>query len=299
LSVHRFIVYQYGKVGSTSLTAALNKLPRAAAYQAHFLGEAAFTDTVRRLMSPDMPEYFFSHATGQLLENLRIYRHYLRRGLGPDLVTVVTVAREPFDWFRSAISQDIDEHLVSLRRMLAVRDRSADDDATVVIAGLGLLFERLLEAVAHMGSVDALCDSSARYAELRKLATHVDDKDFRAFMFLLNIFLRPHVWFDAHFRPVTGVGPQDMRALDNGVLCHRQDWGGIYLLRYETLAAGFDTLLDDLGHPGRVGLPRRNVSEGKRFATQLEAAFATAAAARLRAQCHSRSTRLLGYAGGA
>jgi hypothetical protein len=43
--MHRFIIYQYGKVGSTSLVEALNKLPDTEAYQSHFLGEAAFSAT--------------------------------------------------------------------------------------------------------------------------------------------------------------------------------------------------------------------------------------------------------------
>lgn len=297
MPIHRFIVYQYGKVGSTSLTAALNALPGAEAYQSHFLGETAFTETVRRLMNPDIPEYFFSHGAGQLVENLRIYRHYQRRELDPDPLTLVTVARDPFDWFRSAVSQDIEEHLVSLRRMLAVRDAPCDRDADVVSQGLRLLFHRLLEAVAVMGSVDAL-RSDKRYAELRENLEHTDLEDFRALMFFLNIFLRPHVWFETHFSAVTGFGIDDMTPLGNGVLCRRQGWGGVYLLRYETLAAGFATLLEDLGLAGSTSLPHRNVGGAKRFSAELRAAFETDDAARLRELCHSRDTRLLGYGGG-
>lgn len=57
--MRRFFTYQYGKVGSTSLVEALNKLPDAEAYQSLFLGEAASSDTLTRLMNPEVPDYFF------------------------------------------------------------------------------------------------------------------------------------------------------------------------------------------------------------------------------------------------
>ena len=79
--MHRFIVYQYGKVGSTSVVNALNQLPESEAFQSHFLGESAFSETLKRLQDPAASDYVFEHSAGQLIENLRIYRHYLRRGI--------------------------------------------------------------------------------------------------------------------------------------------------------------------------------------------------------------------------
>jgi len=61
--MRRFFTYQYGKVGSTSLVEALNKLPDAEAYQSLFLGEAASSDTLTRLMNPEVPDYFFHPGT--------------------------------------------------------------------------------------------------------------------------------------------------------------------------------------------------------------------------------------------
>ena len=83
--------------------------------------------------------------------------------------------------------------------------------------------------------------------------------------------------------------------MGHGVLCRRQDWGHIYLMRYEELAAGLPLLLKDLGYQKNIALPRKNVSHSKHFHRELEAAFATVEAQELRALCQSEDTRFLGY----
>lgn len=292
--MHRFIVYQYGKVGSTSIIEALNRRRGIEAYQSHFLGEAAFSDTLRRLMNPDVSDYFFDHSAGQLLENLRIYRHYLRREIGDDALTVITLAREPFDWFRSGISQDIQQHLISLKLMLDKRHIPYDNASEAVTAGLKLLFQRLLQAIQHFGSLDQMCNGK-RYAELRKALTHSDQEDFQSFMFFVNIFLRPHLWFRTHFSPALGVSLSDMSTLACGAYKNTQDWGNIYLLKYEQLEESFPEVMIDLGYESKFKLPRRNVGRNKPFADELESIFKSGGAAQLKALCHSQDTRLLGY----
>ncbi|MAT93058.1 MAG: hypothetical protein CME59_10700 [Halioglobus sp.] len=294
MSTHRIIVYQYGKVGSTSITAALNGLRGVEAHQCHFLGEQAFADTLRRLVNPELSDYFFEHGSGQLLQNLRVYRYFQRREIDADPVTVLTLAREPFDWFRSAIAQDIGEHLAALRRMLEVRDAAPASEAEVVTEGVPLLLGRLLEAVQHFGSVDAMCEG-ARYPELRSGLDHADLADFRAFMFFVNTFLRPHLWYQSHFEPAIGVSLSALQPLASGALCARQAWGGVYLVRYESLQQGFRAMLEDIGLPADAKLPQRNLGAHKPLAAELAAAFRSQAAARLEAVCHSRDTRALGY----
>jgi len=292
--VHRFIVYQYGKVGSTSVTAALNRLPGVEAHQCHFLGVDAFAGTVKRLTNPELSDYFFEHGAGQLIENLRIFRYFQRREIDPGPVTMLTMAREPFDWFRSAMSQDIAEHLVSLRRMLQVRGLPCGEDSEVVGTGIAFLLERLLCAVQHFGSLDAMCEG-ARYPELRRNMEHADAEDFRAFMFFVNIFTRPHLWFQTHFLPVTGVELAQLSPVAEGVDGLSESWGGIYLIRYESLQTGFQAVLDDVGIDRKARLPRKNRGDSKRFAAELEAAFSSEVAMSLGAACHSRDTRALGY----
>ena len=115
-----FIVYQYGKVASTSLVETLNSMRHVRAHQCHFFGVEAFQATIARLCNPHTNDYFFKHSLGQLTENVRAYREYHRtdRADGERFV-VVTVAREPFDWFQSAVLQEIEGHLSNFRLALS------------------------------------------------------------------------------------------------------------------------------------------------------------------------------------
>lgn len=291
--MHRFIIYQYGKVGSTSIVNALNELPASEAYQSHFLGEEAFSETLKRLQDPSIPDYFFNHSCGQLIENLKIYRHYLRREEDQDKLTMISLAREPFDWFRSCIAQDIEQHLASLKIQLQKKGVSFSSDSDVVKSGMALVFRRLLHALQHFGSVDEL--GTKRRFSLGDILDTADQKDFRSFMFFLHMFIRPHVWFSNHFQDLLKINIRDLEPLEHGVFRHQQEWGGIYLMRYEDLTEGFPLLLKDLGYQQNIPLPRENISSRKPFHEELEAAFATDEALELSALCTSEDTRFLGY----
>lgn len=291
---HRFIVYQYGKVGSTSMTAALNKMRDVDAYQCHFLGEQAFQNTINSLMRPQMSEYFFEHSAGQLVDNLRAYRCFLRRELDDSPVTLLTVCREPFGWFRSAISQDIKEHCKALERMLRVRGKPPRTRAETVEQGLGLLLDYLVWIIDHFESVDALT-SGVRYGILKREMDYHDKADFTTLMSFLNTFLRPHTWFQSHFEVAIGVAIDELQPLSNGVNYLPNESGGIYLLRYESLEQGFATVLSDLGIQSRRRLPKRNRGKSKPFSRELARVFESETARQLQAKCHSSATVTLGY----
>lgn len=114
-------------------------------------------------------------------------------------------------------------------------------------------------------------------------------------MFFVNMFMRPHLWFQTHFEPVLGFGLKDLAPMGSGAYKKAEQWGNIYLLKYEQLADSLPAVMNDLGYDGRDKLPRRNIGRTKRFATELEDAFNTEAADQLRTLCHSEDTRLLGY----
>ncbi len=291
--MHRFIVYQYGKVGSTSVVNSLNKLPGTRAFQSHFLGEPAFSQTLARLQNPDVSDYFFEHSAGQLFKNLRIWRHYQRRNQTDDALTMVTLAREPFDWFRSSIAQDIQEHLRTFRRMLEVNGEAFGSDGEAVTKGCALLFERLIAAIEHCGSVDQL--TPRRRTELKPVVKTADQQDFEAFLFLLNTFMRPHVWFRLHFGRVLETDMREMSPVSENLFREQRDWGNIYLLRYEGLAEAFPAMLSDLGISEKVRLSSENRSGSKPFSAELAAAFASPAAQQLKSLCRSDDTTFLGY----
>ena len=137
MSTRRFIVYQYGKVGSTSLVAALNRLENVEAFQSHFLGQDAFFDTIKRLLTAGLDDYFFENSLGQLVANIKVYRHFINKyhGVSEERLTVLTACREPFDRFRSAVTQDIQGHLTSLRAMLDKRGIVHEQDHETIGRG--------------------------------------------------------------------------------------------------------------------------------------------------------------------
>ena len=291
---HRFIVYQYGKVGSTSVTAALNRLAGCEAHQTHFLGESAFSGTLKRLMNPDTPDYFFEHSAGQLLENLRLYRHFARREIDSTPLTVISLAREPFDWFRSALVQDAQEHLVSLRTLLDNRGIACGGDEDAMTAGLELLFGLLLDAITHFGSLDAMC-RGRRYQELEQALEHAGSDDFRAIMFFVNIFMRPHLWYHTHFMDVLEFGLGDMSPMDCGGLRRKEGWGNTYVLNYESMATELPAVVSELGFSSCPQLTHENATDDKPHSEVVSAAFGSDAAQALRRVCHSEDTRYLGY----
>ncbi len=72
--MHRFIVYQYGKVGSTSLMNALNTMPDTQAFQSHFLGKDAFTQTLTRLQDLGVKPFLVSAAVHAIIAQRLVRR---------------------------------------------------------------------------------------------------------------------------------------------------------------------------------------------------------------------------------
>ncbi len=291
--MHRFIVYQYGKVGSTSIVNTLNKLPEVKAFQAHFLGDLAFSQTLTRLQDPNTPDYFFEHSAGQLFKNLRIYRHYLKRYASPDRLTMLTLAREPFDWFRSGIAQDVQEHLNTFKSMLDKQGTAYSGDAAAVTLGCELMFERLIAVIEHCGSVEAITPKMR--PQLRDVIDAADPADFSAFLFLLNTFMRPHMWFKMHFAKVLDTNIRDLEPVSDNLLRQENDWGNTYLIKYEGLEQGFFETMTDLGYKARLNLQKKNLSKDKAYSAELKAAFDGTRAQRLQELCSSEDTRFLGY----
>jgi hypothetical protein len=288
------IVYQYGKVASTSLVTTLNKMRGVSAHQCHFFGEEAFRATVTRLCNPDTNDYFFKHSLGQLAENLKAYRLYHRKHAAEgERCIVLTVAREPFDWFRSSLVQEIEGHIPALT--LSLRDRGVESmsQEQIVSEGLTLLIERISQAIETVeGGIDALVPAKRR--ELDQMLPFTDTEDFEAFLFILSRFLQPHWWFRTQFTPELGIAISDMIDTGSGLLRSPTQTGDVYLARYEQLEPAFARLLD-LEDLAPRPLARVNEGHKKPYAADIAAVFGTERAKALKAQSRSEITRTLGY----
>ena len=288
------IVYQYGKVASTSLVDTFNRMPGVTAFQCHFFGEEAFRATVTRLCSPQINEYFFKHSLGQLVENLKAYRVYQKSGQSSDdRCIVLTVAREPFDWFRSSITQEIEGHLPALKLSLRDREVTLSSDRENVIEGLQLLMKRIHLALDTVGGdIDALVPDKRRL--LDQMIPFTDTEDFEAFLFILSRFLQPHVWFRTQFSQEFGISVPDMLPVAPGLFRAAGERCPIYLARYEELQSAFSSLLE-LEQLKSKRLSKVNEGHSKEFAAEISEVFKSESAQRLKARSRSEITRLLGY----
>ena len=288
------IVYQYGKVASTSLVDTFNRMPEVTAFQCHFFGEEAFRSTVSRLCSPTINDYFFKHSLGQLTQNLKAYRVYHRaEQTEGDRCIVLTVAREPFDWFRSSITQEIEGHIPALT--LSLRDRGVAEmsECEIVVQGLSLLIDRIHLALDTVeGDIDALVPQRRRL--LDQVIPFVDTEDFEAFLFILSRFLQPHVWFKTQFTQEFGIEVSDMHPVGEGLFKAESDKSPIYLARYEQLKEAFCTLVT-LEGMAYEPLSEVNRGDSKLFAVEISDTFKSDAAQRLKERSRSEITRLLGY----
>ena len=120
--MRRFIVvYQFGKVGSTALVQALNGLPETDCIQSHFLGVDALREVVPQMVNPRLSDYFFRHLSGQFARNIETTRRMnaIKSGLLDEHLITLTLSRNPVEWMRSAITQDINGILPGLRTIVA------------------------------------------------------------------------------------------------------------------------------------------------------------------------------------
>lgn len=288
------IVYQYGKVASTSLVATLNKFRHVTAYQCHFFGEAAFRSTVTRLCDPSTNDYFFNHSLGQLANNLKAYRLYHAQSASANARSaVLTVAREPFDWFRSSLIQEMDGHISGLALSVSDRQSETGNRERIVREGLALLIERIHSALDSVdGDIDALTLPKRR--ELDQVLPFVNAQDFEAFLFLLSRFLTPHWWFRTQFQKEFDIKIGEMEDLGEGLRVSQAARGAVYLARYEELETAFAKFLAVEGlSPKR--LVRKNRGYKKKLSNLIHESLATERAVELKARSRSEMTQLLGY----
>jgi hypothetical protein len=292
------VVYQFGKVASTSVVNAINTAAGYKAVQSHLLGADLLKLLIPYICDPNTSDYAAQVELDQLEEAIRTTRllNAVRNGTGPrKRFVLVTLVREPLAWFRSALVQDLPRYMELLRgisRHWNLPDPENSDEALVsslrrAIFWLAEVAERT-EDLAHV-----------HWAEptFAKAVEDIVPPDLRQeFLSLFFVMVRPLGWFEAHYRNATGIGLGEFQPYRLGMWKRPPDWAHAYLIRYEDLAKGFLVLRDDLGLPGDIDLPHDNVSAQKPHAVAASAAFKSPEGARLRAAlCTTGYARYFGY----
>lgn len=278
------VVYQFGKVASTSVVNAINSAPGFHAIQSHLLGADCLAKVVPYICDPNTSDYAAQVEYDQLSDAFKTTRmlNQMRDGTGPrKRLVLVTLVREPLSWFRSAILQDLPRYMVLFRgiaRHLGLGDPETDAEALSACLRAAL---RWLSEVSE--DVDDIAHVQWNDNPLRSAVERVVPGDLHhEFLSLFFVMVRPLRWFDTHYTSATGIVLSEFQPYRRGMWKRDPDWVHAYLIRYEDLRDGYLTLRDDLGLPAEAVLPRDNVSATKPNSELFARAFASSDAEGLR-----------------
>ena len=258
------IVYQRGKVGSTSIVDALNRAG-ATAYQSHFLDTETFRNAIQRFANPQLPEESAHHLSHQLQRNLvlhnKVAKYLSRSGETGDKLGIVTLVRDPLDWFYSNLAQNIFDIRDHVRNWLGFVSGSevGDIGADELILYLEELFACFMRHVTRMSS-----DIPEQMRTLfREAASSESGRLYRFFYGQVSNLTRPHFWFDHHWTPLFGIDVQNMDFDDiSGRAFHESGNLRFMLIRFENLEGSADAMADFFGLKG-LSLNRLNKTSDK------------------------------------
>jgi hypothetical protein len=291
-----FVVYQMGKVASAAIAETLAAIDGAEVAHCHYLSRHTLEESLANALKLDLSDETYWHTSRQLLANLDVHRR-LRR-IEAELETgvepcVITLAREPLAWTRSALVQNLPAHEPVLRRLCAVHGVPIDDQG-------GWLQWAIARTVAGVGR---LCETAGTVVQaVNRSREQIQDRlecsseEATCIQRMTGIFRRPHEWFVKEFLPFTGLSLGCLEEVAPRVWFGRMGVGSVYVIRYEDLPVSFDTVMDAIGL-SHVRLDRfANVSDDKPGAEAARKAFAeTPFRAVLEAASATSYTRFFGY----
>lgn len=275
------IVYQFGKVASTSLVNALNRLESVEAVQCHFLGESALQRIVPIAVDKKTDLYFHEHLSGQLAANVALtYRmNRIAAGEVAGSLKLISLSRHPLSWLRSGIQQDITGYQEEILAFARRSGQGGQDDAQDIQAGLTEILDDICDLIEEFGGMDRTLTAFLNAGGKQMMADlpHQPAAVTRRFFFLA---LRPMVWFDEHFRACFGFGLGGFEP-QRGFWQATQNGMEFLLLRYEDLQDSLIPALASIGVPLDQPLSHDNVSAAKPFAHAITNAFCAPSAVRL------------------
>lgn len=260
------IVYQMGKVGSTSIVNSLNAAG-VDAHQSHFLDSPTFHEMLDRIIGSRIGEEAARHMSTQLQQNLLLANGLARameneqnptKGIG-----IITLVRDPLDWFYSNLSQNYFTYEGMLKKWLLATGKLNQDQS--------IEKEHLLLFVSEIiGQFDALVagiDSSSIEAIQGAFRAANKTEEGQTYRFIYGQatgLLRPHFWFDKHFNGLFGVDVLGSKVSAGQVFRNETGKLRILLLRFEELADCSGAVGAFCGING-FSLTRANESKNKRL----------------------------------
>lgn len=269
-----FIVYQFGKVGSTSLVKTFNQVPGITAYQSHFLGEDFIHHKVNTLLDPDLLPFFIEHGQAQLIKNIELMRMvnaHFHQGLEDRYLVIVTLTREPIDWFRSQTVQQLEAYLQDFL-FFSGADNTKEVDEIIIqkaIAEIKNLIKEVLRAGGGFENPQIKFFINKEYLpKLKKKNPEIE----KAFKRQIRAFMRPYFWIDNAVKPLIGLSLSDIKFDKEYFYKINYDWGKYFLFRYEDLDVNFNKIVKQL-NISDINLMNENISSQKLFSKEVKNAF--------------------------
>lgn len=261
----RAIIYQMGKVASTALVGAL-EARGVRAVQSHFLDTETFHQAINRFSSPAFSAEAAYHLSEQLKSNLLLHNDIQKalKTQNGEPLAVVTMVREPLDWYISNLTQNFFLSEPLLKDWLAVEHgKSVEEDLTlddlrIFFDTLATMFERHVEKLTP--------ETSAKMRVAFGDANLTDEaKRERFFLPEISNLARPHFWHSKHFTPVFDVDLE--RSAFNpskGFGYHELGAVSVLLVKYEALSGNLDRIAS-LFNIDELTLERVNTSKEKAY----------------------------------
>lgn len=289
------IVYQMGKVASTSIVATLDELENINAVQSHFLGEDALRAVLPSITGADVPQYFFKHQLGQFVENTIITRRMNQvlagRSNGEKLI-VISLARDPIEWVRSGVVQDIQGYLPIFQTLCRKNSLNYSTEQDAVMNGLHLVLKSTCDLLEGKGGIDGYLTNAV------KEPSRFDGTIFKknpGTERLFTMILRPADWFEKHFEVALGVRLAEIpRTKDLWAL--KRDTSDLVICRYEDMSTALTGWLKAEGICNVTEFKRENTSVEKPYSSEVSKLFRGDQGMRLKSLYQNTSySRHFGY----
>lgn len=253
------IVYQMGKVGSVAITEGL-KSRGIDARHTHLLGNKGLAKELLGMLSP-APENPLDQDLNNIFANIRTTQDILKRRRHNQTVKFITLVRDPKTLWPSGFVQNFNMLYPRILTFIEENGIEASSAVEAIIKFISLVFERLAGTKAPIDDEDFI----------QEIQRPNGLQPYYIIEAQCRWFVRPLVWFDTCFKPVTGIDIYTA-PLEKNSHIYRNDFCEVLLLRFEALA----DLEGEIGQFAGLSdfrLPVRNASAGKDRAREVRQAW--------------------------
>ncbi len=253
------LIVQMGKVASTAIAEALRRRNRPVV-QAHIASLERLQNKLTTMTGPGVSDAVAARMYEDYLQELRatflLARQRLSGEQSKERLRVISLMRDPLNWYWSHFAQNYDHYQTLLRRYHEHHHGpEAEFQPEEAFVEVQRAMFQLLEQTAHP------LDQADSLPALMREANHRDPTG--VVFSQANRFLVPLRWFDEDFYPATGADIYTRSFnREEGYAEFEAPGLTILLLRYENLAQLGDRIAGFVGEDS-LSLTRANLSEDK------------------------------------